>query len=202
MLIFVPQKNNFMRRLNYLLLIAFTFTSYSQNPNSDSVFINKIYNEALSNGESYEWLDYLSNQIGGRLSGSVNYDRSVKWGKEQLELIDIDSVWLQPVMVPKWVRGAPEYAHIETRPGNNISVPIAALGGSISTPLIVSNVNGLKEIIQRDKSGEVFNNTAKDLSKAILNSIKRDRQELYISNIRKSKVKYTWSRFIKELEII
>ena len=70
------------------------------------------------------------------------------------------------------------------------------------TPLIVSNVNGLKEIIQRDKSGEVFNNTAKDLSKAILNSIKSDRQELYISNIRKSKVKYTWSRFIKELEII
>ena len=70
------------------------------------------------------------------------------------------------------------------------------------TPLIVSNVDGLKEIIQRDNSGEVFNNTAKDLSKAILNSIKHDRQELYISNIRNSKAKYTWSRFIKELEKI
>ena len=66
----------------------------------------------------------------------------------------------------------------------------------------LSNVDGLKEIIQRDNSGEVFNNTAKDLSKAILNSIKRDRQELYISNIRNSKAKYTWSRFIKELEKI
>ena len=70
------------------------------------------------------------------------------------------------------------------------------------TPLIVSNVDGLKEVIQRDNSGEVFNNTAKDLSKAILNSIKHDRQELYISNIRNSKAKYTWSRFIKELEKI
>ena len=99
-----------MIRINYLFLIAFTFISYSQSPNSDSIFINKIYNEALSNGESYKWLDYLSNQIGGRLSGSVNYDRSVKWSKEQLDLIDIDSVWLQPVMVPKWVRGEPEYA--------------------------------------------------------------------------------------------
>jgi hypothetical protein len=163
MLIFLPQKNNFMRRLNYLFLIAFTFTSYSQNPNSDSVFINKIYNEALSNGESYEWLDYLSNQIGGRLSGSVNYDRSVKWGKEQLELIDIDSVWLQPVMVPKWVRGAPEYAHIETRPGNNISVPIAALGGSISTPSIgilanvieVKSFNELRELGKDSVSGRI-----------------------------------------------
>ena len=163
MLIFLPQKNNFMRRLNYLFLIAFTFTSYSQNSNSDSVFINKIYNEALSNGESYEWLDYLSNQIGGRLSGSVNYDRSVKWGKEQLELIDIDSVWLQPVMVPKWVRGAPEYAHIETRPGNNISVPIAALGGSISTPSIgifanvleVKSFNELRELGKDSVSGRI-----------------------------------------------
>ena len=163
MLIFLPQKHNFMRRLNYLFLIAFTFTSYSQNPNSDSVFINKIYNEALSNGESYEWLDYLSNQIGGRLSGSVNYDRSVKWGKEQLELIDIDSVWLQPVMVPKWVRGAPEYAHIETRPGNNISVPIAALGGSISTPSIgifanvieVKSFNELRELGKDSVSGRI-----------------------------------------------
>jgi hypothetical protein len=152
-----------MRRLNYLFLIAFTFTSYSQNPNSDSVFINKIYNEALSNGNSYEWLDYLSNQIGGRLSGSVNYDRSVKWGKEQLELIDIDSVWLQPVMVPKWVRGAPEYAHIETRPGNNISVPIAALGGSISTPSIgifanvieVKSFNELRELGKDSVSGRI-----------------------------------------------
>ena len=100
----------------------------SQTTEENSVFIDKIYDEALSNGKSYEWLDYLSNQIGGRLSGSINYERSVKWGKEELDLLEIDSVWLQPVMVPKWVRGAPEYAHIETRPGNNISVPICSIG--------------------------------------------------------------------------
>ena len=163
MLFFLPQKNNFMTRLIYLFLIAFTFNTYSQNSYNHSVFINKIYNEALSNGQSYEWLDYLSNQIGGRLSGSVNYDRSVKWGKEQLELIDIDSVWLQPVMVPKWVRGAPEYAHIETRPGNNISVPIAALGGSISTPSIgifanvieVKSFNELRELGKDSITGKI-----------------------------------------------
>ena len=113
----------------------------SQTTEENSVFIDKIYDEALSNGKSYEWLDYLSNQIGGRLSGSINYERSVKWGKEQLDLLKIDSVWLQPVMVPKWVRGAPEYAHIETRPGNNISVPIVALGGSVSTPSIGISAN-------------------------------------------------------------
>ena len=134
-----------------MFLIAFTFITYSQNSNSDSVFINKIYDEALSNGESYEWLDYLSNQIGGRLSGSINYDRSVKWAKEQLDLINIDSVWLQPVMVPKWVRGNPEFAYIETAPGETLSVNICALGGSVSTPLQglkaqVVEVQGLDEL--------------------------------------------------------
>ena len=145
----------------------------SQTTEENSVFIDKIYDEALSNGKSYEWLDYLSNQIGGRLSGSINYERSVKWGKEELDLLEIDSVWLQPVMVPKWVRGAPEYAHIETRPGNNISVPIVALGGSISTPSIgisanVVEVKSFKELrdIGRDSvSGKiVFFNRPMDVT--------------------------------------
>ena len=137
---------------------------HSQNTNEDSVFIDKIYDEALANGNSYEWLDYLSNQIGGRLSGSINYDRSVKWGMDELEMINLDSVWLQPVMIPKWVRGAPEYAHIESSPGNTISVPIAALGGSISTPSIgisanvieVKNFNELKMIGKDSIRGKII----------------------------------------------
>ena len=130
-----------MKYLSYLLIVAFSVSLHSQNTNENSIFIDKIYDEALANGNSYEWLDYLSNQIGGRLSGSINYDRSVKWGMDELEMINLDSVWLQPVMIPKWVRGAPEYAHIESSPGNTISVPIAALGGSISTPSIGISAN-------------------------------------------------------------
>ena len=130
-----------MKYLSYLLIVAFSVSLHSQNTNENSIFIDKIYDEALANGNSYEWLDYLSNQIGGRLSGSINYDRSVKWGMGELEMLNLDSVWLQPVMIPKWVRGAPEYAHIESSPGNTISVPIAALGGSISTPSIGISAN-------------------------------------------------------------
>ena len=162
--------------MRFLIILVSLLTlnfSNSQTSQENSVFIDKIYDEALSNGKSYEWLDYLSNQIGGRLSGSINYERSVKWGKEELDLLEIDSVWLQPVMVPKWVRGAPEYAHIETRPGNNISVPIVALGGSISTPSIgisanVVEVKSFKELrdIGRDSvSGKiVFFNRPMDVT--------------------------------------
>ena len=148
-----------MKYFKYLLIIAFSISLNSQNLNNDSAFIDEIYDEALSNGESYKWLDYLSNQIGGRLSGSINYDRSVKWGKEELDMIDIDSVWLQPVMIPKWVRGAPEYAHIESSPGNTISVPIAALGGSISTPSI-----GISANVIEVKNFKELNNIGRDFS--------------------------------------
>ena len=96
--------------------------------------ISKIYNVALTNGKSYEWLDYLSNQIGGRLSGSLNADRAVKWGFKELNNLDLDKVFLEDVMVPKWVRGTFEYASIITGPGMSINVPICSLGGSIATP--------------------------------------------------------------------
>tara|TARA_Y100000287_G_scaffold177889_1_gene169981 strand:+ start:82 stop:1461 length:1380 start_codon:yes stop_codon:yes gene_type:complete len=146
-----------MKHLFYFLIVTFSCSLYSQDLNDHKVFIDKIYNEALSNGQSYEWLDYLSNEIGGRLSGSINYDRSVKWGKDELDLIGIDSVWLQPVMIPKWVRGAPEYAHIESSPGNTISVPVAALGGSISTPSI-----GISANVIEVKSFDELSNIGKD----------------------------------------
>ena len=141
----------------FIILLLTLNSINSQTTQENSSFIDKIYDEALSNGKSYQWLDYLSNQIGGRLSGSINYERSVKWAKEELDLLEIDSVWLQPVMVPKWVRGAPEYAHIETRPGNNISVPIAALGGSISTPSI-----GISANVVEVKSFKELRNIGKD----------------------------------------
>ena len=146
---------SFIRKTSLILLISFPFFLNSQTDKEKSDFINDIYNEALSNGKSYDWLEYLSNDIGHRLSGSVNAETAVKWGKEELSSI-ADKVWLQPVMVPKWVRGAPEYAHIESTDGKTISVPILALGGSISTPSIgiVANVVEVKSFDELDQLGE------------------------------------------------
>jgi len=145
----------FIKKILLIFLVSSPIFLNSQNDKDKSDFINDIYNEALSNGKSYEWLEYLSNDIGHRLSGSVNAERAVKWGKEELSPIS-DKVWLQPVMVPKWVRGAPEYAHIESTPGKTIPVPILALGGSISTPSIGINANvvEVKSFDDLDKLGE------------------------------------------------
>ena len=106
--------------------------------------LDNIYKEALTNGKSYDWLNHLCNQIGGRLSGSLNEARAIQWAKEELGALPIDSLWLQPVMVPKWVRGTFEYANIESSPGNTINVNICALGGSIATPSVGIRANVLE----------------------------------------------------------
>lgn len=118
------------------LLLSLFFLAISLNAQQAiEPTLKKIYQTALLDGQTYPWLAHLSNQIGGRLSGSLNAQRAVEWGKEELDVLGLDKVWLQPVMVPKWIRGTFEYANIETSPGNTINVPICALGGSVATPL-------------------------------------------------------------------
>lgn len=118
-----------------LLILIFTLVSISINVSSqsDEAVLKSIYNTSLTNGKSYDWLDYLSNEIGGRLSGSKNAERAVQYTKIELEKLGLDKVWLQPVMVPKWERGQKEMAYFEVS-GITTQVNICALGGSIATP--------------------------------------------------------------------
>ena len=129
---------------------------YSQNDKFVNEIISDIYSVSLNDSKSYDWLEYLSKNIGPRLSGSLNAERSVKWTKKTLESIGLDSIWLQPVMVPKWVRGNFEYAFIESSPGNTINVNVCALGGSIPTPSsgIKSNVIEVKSFKELESLGK------------------------------------------------
>ena len=120
-----------MRKLIFLFTLLGSITLSAQ---TDAEILRTIYTTSLTNGKSYEWLDHLSNQIGGRLSGSLNAEKAVQYTKEELEKLGLDKVWLQPVMVPKWVRGTKEYAFIEASSGTTTTVNICALGGSIATP--------------------------------------------------------------------
>ncbi|HZJ19619.1 MAG TPA: M20/M25/M40 family metallo-hydrolase [Pricia sp.] len=132
-----------------LLILLIGFQTYAQN--DDEKQVKKIYDAALTEGKAYDWLNYLSNQIGGRLSGSLEAQLAVEYTQAQLDSLGLDKVWLQPVMVPKWVRGIPEFAYMETSPGVTSTVPICALGGSVATPLgglkaNVIEVKGIEEL--------------------------------------------------------
>lgn len=117
-----------------LTILCFTVAQLMLSQSNDEAQLRKIYDAALTKGRSYDWLNHLSNQIGGRLSGSIQAQQAVDYTKTELDALGLDQVWLQPVMVPKWVRGTPEFAYFETEPGVTTNVPITALGGSVATP--------------------------------------------------------------------
>jgi hypothetical protein len=92
-----------------LSILFFTSVIYSQS--NDQIVLKNIYNFSLTNSKCYSWLDDLSNKIGSRLSGSVGAEKGVAYVKAQLETLGLDKVYLQEVMVPKWVRGEKETAY-------------------------------------------------------------------------------------------
>ena len=134
--------------------IFFLFLSvalYAQPNTSEKQQLKTFFDTSLLDGHAYEWLDYLTNRIGSRLSGSLGAERAVAWTKAELEAMGLDRVYLQAVKVPKWVRGAKEFALIETSPGVTFNVPITALGGSVATPSVglkafVVEVQGIEEL--------------------------------------------------------
>ncbi|MBA4852606.1 M20/M25/M40 family metallo-hydrolase [Emticicia sp. BO119] len=129
-----------MKKILFFLLFC-AFSGFAQN--ADSLQIRKIYDEILTNGESYKTLTYLCKTIGPRLSGSAGAAKAVEYTKKVMEDYGFQKVFLQDVMVPHWVRGAKEEAYIENGKVKT-KVPVVALGGSVATP-----VAGVKaEVIQ------------------------------------------------------
>lgn len=115
-----------------IALVFFLFTSMVYSQSKDQQMLADIYKFSLTQSSCYSWLDYLSNQIGQRMSGSAGAEKGVKYTKEQLETLGLDRVFVQEVMVPKWVRGEKETAYILDNK-TKTNVPICALGGSIAT---------------------------------------------------------------------
>ncbi|MFZ4522105.1 MAG: M20/M25/M40 family metallo-hydrolase [Bacteroidales bacterium] len=157
------------------LFIAFCAVQFVNAPvfaqDGDSLVIRKIYTEALSNPVAYHNLDYLCNRIGGRLCGSPQAEMAVQWTKKVLEGMGLDTVYLQPVMVPHWDRGKKEVCKVISGKGTKRELNVCAIGGSVATPgsgltaavVEVKNFDQLK-ILGRDKiEGKiVFFNRAAD----------------------------------------
>lgn len=131
---------------------------------TDSAMFKKIFNEALSNGKSYSNLDYLTNKIGGRLSGSPEAQKAVEWAFKAMKDAGADTVYMQECMVPHWVRGQKETGKVITSNSKGIKeVPVCALGGSVGTPaegvtgnvVEVIGVEGLKKFKKDELKGKI-----------------------------------------------
>lgn len=117
-----------------LLLSLFLTTGLSAQNNEDAFFIRDIYDQALTRGNAYDWLTYLTNNIGPRLGGSPEAAAAVEYVRQLLDTMGMDTVWLQPCLVPHWERGEPEVGRIvnSSRMGT-VDLNVLALGNSVGT---------------------------------------------------------------------
>ncbi len=140
--------------LIYCLCLLCCFNNVYGQETDDAVFIRNIYNKVLQDGSAYQWLNHLTTQIGGRLSGSPQAAEAVDYTRAMLDSLGLDSVWLQPCEVPHWIRGEKEEVHIVT-PAANISLPALALGNSVATPStgITAEVIEVRSLDEVEKLG-------------------------------------------------
>lgn len=119
----------------YLLIVSFFILSLAQaQTNDDSLFIKKISDEILQNGQAYANLRELCKSIGHRLSGSVGMYKAEDWGIKTLKNSGADNAYKQPCMVPHWVRGGAAIAKFSSKKrSKNPEFSVAALGNSLST---------------------------------------------------------------------
>lgn len=118
--------------LAYVLLVAsWPLGLRAAAPPAPPEATRALAHEVTANGAAYANLRELTD-LGPRLSGSDNASRAVRWAQEKMQGYGFDRVWLQPVTVPHWVRGAVERA-IARHAGTDTALRITALGGSIGT---------------------------------------------------------------------
>lgn len=149
-----------MKSIHFLLCILSTsLISFAQ----DSIFIRRIYDEALLRGQAHENLRQLCKDIGPRLSGSAQAAMAVDWTYAKMKAYNFDLVQKQAITVPHWERGTTESAWFKTKDGQLHKVHLLALGGSVGT-------NGLMEaeVVEFKTLKELQNaNTAKVQNKIV-----------------------------------
>jgi len=111
----------------------------------------RLIGEATRDHFAWNRLAVLTDDIGPRLSGSPQLDRAIAWAVAEMKRDGLENVHTEPVMVPKWVRGA-ESAEI-VRPARR-PLAMLGLGNSVGTPrdgleAEVALVHGFEELEAR-----------------------------------------------------
>jgi len=124
----------------------------------DSLAIKNIADNILIHGTAYENLRQICKKIGPRLSGSTQAQKAVEVTAKMLKDAGADTVYLQPCMVPHWVRGSKEVGYINLPNGSKYPLNLCSLGNSEGTGLkgisaLIVQVNNFIELKQLGKAG-------------------------------------------------
>ncbi len=91
----------------------------------------QIAARALKDSAAWNRLAVMTETFGPRFSGSESLERAIDWTLAEMKKDGLDNVRGEPVMVPRWVRGAESVEMIAPR---RQALPMLGLGGSIATP--------------------------------------------------------------------
>ncbi len=91
----------------------------------------KILERALADEVGWAKLEHLTTFIGHRLSGSPGLEQAIAWAHASMKAEGLEGVRLQPVKVPRWIRGRESLRVVSPRPR---MLPMLGLGMSVGTP--------------------------------------------------------------------
>ena len=109
---------------------------------------DSLIRAAIADSSAYRRLGRLVDTFGPRLSGTVSLEAAIDWILDAMKADGLENVRGEPVMVPRWVRGAESAALVKPRAAK---LAMMGLGGSVATPkagitapvLVVSSLDEL-----------------------------------------------------------
>jgi hypothetical protein len=136
-----------------LLIACSLVIGHAQSSDEDALFIKKIFDHALTKGNSHSYLRHLCKEVGHRLSGTDSYDKSAEYCKKQLMDLNTDTAYFQPCTVNTWTRGDDEIVELIFEDGSRLKLDALALGFSVGTGEEgitgeVIEVNGIEQVKQ------------------------------------------------------
>ena len=120
---------------------------------------DSLIRAATGDSAAYRRLGRLVDTFGPRLSGTASLEAAIDWILELMKSDGLENVRGEPVMVPRWVRGAESAELVKPRPAK---LALLGLGGSVGTPkngitAPVLVVSSLEELTSRaaDAKGKI-----------------------------------------------
>ena len=92
---------------------------------------DSLIRAATRDSAAYRRLGLLVDTFGPRLSGSASLEAAIDWVLREMKADGLEHVRGEPVMVPRWVRGAESAELVKPR---RARLAMLGLGGSVPTP--------------------------------------------------------------------
>lgn len=158
-----------MKRVVIAALLACLVAALPAEPiklsEEESAVTRALVGDIYAGGRALEYLEVLADELGPRLTGSTQYERSVQWVAEQLRSMGIAQVRLEPVVLKHgWQRGPAQgtllgktaralhvasYGWSPPTPGQALTGPIVFLEDTTDEAIAAAHVQGAVALIDR-----------------------------------------------------